>query len=165
MLAASAAAGSAVYKVLFKKVIGDASYGQVAMFFSLIGLLNATMLWPVWLALWVTGAETVDWTQLPWPPLLAASLLSLVANLLGNFSVALTYDLFITLGLITAVPVSAALDVVLYGATFAGMKLAGMVLIAVGFFLVMFPDNWPDYITRLLRSVLAHVYQVEYKLG
>lgn len=30
-----------------------------------------------------------------------------VANLLGNFSVALTYDLFITLGLITAVPVSA----------------------------------------------------------
>lgn len=30
-----------------------------------------------------------------------------VANMLGNFSVALTYDLFITLGLITAVPVSA----------------------------------------------------------
>jgi solute carrier family 35 protein F3/4 len=45
----------------------------------------------------------------------------------------------------------AALDVVLYGANFEGMKLAGMILIAVGFFLVMFPDNWPDYITRLLR--------------
>lgn len=29
------------------------------------------------------------------------------ANLLGNFSVVLTYDLFITLGFITAVPVSA----------------------------------------------------------
>lgn len=27
--------------------------------------------------------------------------------MLGNFSIALTYDLFITLGLITAVPVSA----------------------------------------------------------
>jgi solute carrier family 35 protein F3/4 len=46
---------------------------------------------------------------------------------------------------------SSALDVVLYGAHFVGMKLAGMILIAVGFFLVMFPDNWPDYITRLLR--------------
>jgi len=45
----------------------------------------------------------------------------------------------------------AALDVVLYNATFVGMKLAGMILIAVGFFLVMLPDNWPDYITRLLR--------------
>lgn len=32
-----------------------------------------------------------------------------VANMLGNFSIALTYDLFITLGLITAVPVSAGM--------------------------------------------------------
>lgn len=44
-----------------------------------------------------------------------------------------------------------ALDVILYSATFAGMKLAGVILIAIGFFLVMFPENWPDYITRLLR--------------
>ncbi|CAH1406529.1 unnamed protein product [Nezara viridula] len=77
-----------------------------------------------------------------------------LANLLGNFSVAWTYDLFITLGLITAVPVSAALDVVLYGATFIEMKLAGIILISIGFFLVMFPDNWPNYITRLLSRPL-----------
>lgn len=36
-----------------------------------------------------------------------------------------------------------------------GMKLAGMIFIAVGFFLVMFPDNWPDYITKLLRYVVS----------
>ncbi|XP_066993222.1 solute carrier family 35 member F3 isoform X1 [Anabrus simplex] len=154
VLAASAAAGSAVYKVLFKKVIGEASYGQVSLFFSLIGLFNAALLWPLCLALYFTGVETLHWERLPWPALLAASGLSLAANLLGNFSVALTYDLFITLGLITAVPVSAALDVVLYGANFVGMKLAGMILIAVGFFLVMFPDNWPDYITRVLRNLI-----------
>ncbi|XP_023716819.1 putative thiamine transporter SLC35F3 isoform X3 [Cryptotermes secundus] len=154
VLAACAAAGSAVYKVLFKKVIGEASYGQVSLFFSLIGLFNAALLWPLCLVLYFTRVETLYWEQLPWPALLAASGLSLAANLLGNFSVALTYDLFITLGLITAVPVSAALDVVLYGAHFVGMKLAGMILIAVGFFLVMFPDNWPDYITRLLRNLI-----------
>ncbi|XP_031357912.1 uncharacterized protein LOC116181661 isoform X5 [Photinus pyralis] len=152
VLAASAAASSAVYKVLFKKVIGDATYGQVALFFSLIGMLNAALLWPFSLGLFLTGVESLHWDRLPWPALLASSILSLIANLLGNFSVALTYDLFITLGLITSVPVSAALDVVLYGAHFEGMKLAGMILIAVGFFLVMFPDNWPDYITRLLRK-------------
>ncbi|CAH1118773.1 unnamed protein product [Phaedon cochleariae] len=154
VLATSAAAGSAVYKVLFRKVIGDATYGQVALFFSLIGMLNATLLWPLSLGLFLMGVETMRWELLPWPALFTSSVLSLVANLLGNFSVALTYDLFITLGLITAVPVSAALDVVLYGANFEGMKLAGMVLIAIGFFLVMFPDNWPDYITRLLRNII-----------
>nr|CAI5826399.1 unnamed protein product [Callosobruchus analis] len=151
VLATSAAAASAVYKVLFRKVVGDATYAQVALFFSLIGMLNAAFLWPLCLGLFLLGTESLHWETLPWPALLAASCLSLVANLLGNFSVALTYDLFITLGLITAVPVSAALDVVLYDASFEGMKLAGMILIAVGFFLVMFPDNWPDYITRLLR--------------
>ncbi|XP_076227258.1 solute carrier family 35 member F3 isoform X3 [Nomia melanderi] len=152
VLATSAAAGSAVYKVLFKKVIGETTFGQMSLFFSLIGLCNAALLWPVCLALYFTGAESVHWERLPWTALLLASILHLVANMLGNFSIALTYDLFITLGLITAVPVSAALDVVLYGAHFVGMKLAGMIFIAVGFFLVMFPDNWPDYITRLLRT-------------
>ncbi|XP_056632363.1 solute carrier family 35 member F3 isoform X1 [Diorhabda sublineata] len=154
VLATSAAAGSAIYKVLFKKVIGEATYGQVALFFSLIGMLNAAFLWPLCLGLFLMGIETLHWDMLPWPALLTSSILSLVANLLGNFSVVLTYDLFITLGLITAVPVSAALDVVLYGASFEGMKLAGMILIGVGFFLVMFPDNWPDYITRLLRNII-----------
>ncbi|XP_043268469.1 putative thiamine transporter SLC35F3 isoform X2 [Venturia canescens] len=152
VLAAAAAAGSAVYKVLFKKVIGETTFGQVSLFFSLIGLCNAALLWPVCVALYFSGAESVPWSRLPWAALLSASILHLVANMLGNFSIALTYDLFITLGLITAVPVSAALDVVLYGAHFVGMKLAGIILIAVGFFLVMFPDNWPDYITRLLRT-------------
>ncbi|CAK9829829.1 Putative thiamine transporter SLC35F3 [Anthophora retusa] len=151
VLATSAAAGSAVYKVLFKKVIGETTFGQMSLFFSLIGLCNAALLWPICLALYFSGAESVHWGRLPWTALLSASILHLVANMLGNFSIALTYDLFITLGLITAVPVSAALDVLLYGAHFMGMKLAGMIFIAVGFFLVMFPDNWPDYITRLLR--------------
>ncbi|KAL0274510.1 UNVERIFIED_CONTAM: hypothetical protein PYX00_002609 [Menopon gallinae] len=154
VLAACAGAGSAVYKVLFKKIIGEASYGQVSLFFSLIGLFNASLLWPLCLALYFTGVEILHWSTIPWCALLGASGLSLAANLLGNFSCAITYDLFITLGLITAVPVSAALDVILYGAEFAGMKLAGIILISVGFFLVMFPDNWPDYITRLLRNVI-----------
>ncbi|XP_011267589.1 putative thiamine transporter SLC35F3 isoform X3 [Camponotus floridanus] len=152
VLATAAAAGSAVYKVLFKKVIGETTFGQMSLFFSLIGLCNAALLWPICLALYFSGAETMHWTRLPWAALLSASILHLVANMLGNFSIALTYDLFITLGLITAVPVSAALDVIFYGAYFMGMKLAGMIFIAVGFFLVMFPDNWPDYITRLLRT-------------
>ncbi|XP_008488046.1 uncharacterized protein LOC103524791, partial [Diaphorina citri] len=47
-----------------------------------------------------------------------------------------------------------AVDVVLYGAQFYGMKLAGIILISIGFFLVMFPNNWPDYITRLLRNIV-----------
>lgn len=44
-----------------------------------------------------------------------------------------------------------ALDILLYKANFAGMKLAGVILISIGFFLVMFPNDWPEYITKSLR--------------
>jgi len=64
-------------QVLFKKVIGDASYGQVSLFFSLIGLFNAALLWPLCLVLYFTRVETLHWDQLPWTVLLAASGLSL----------------------------------------------------------------------------------------
>ncbi|XP_035774407.1 uncharacterized protein LOC118457180 isoform X3 [Anopheles albimanus] len=152
VLAALAAAGYAVFKVMFRKVMGDPPVGQIAFTFSIIGFLNAAILWPVCIALYFTGAEIMPWETLPWVVLLMASVLLLVFHILTQFSSAVTYNMFVTLGLITAVPVSAALDIVLYGANFAGMKLAGIILIAVGFFLVMFPENWPDYITRLLRK-------------
>ncbi|KAI8420697.1 hypothetical protein MSG28_007926 [Choristoneura fumiferana] len=80
-------------------------------------------------------------------------LLRKIFHLVFQFGNIVTYNIFVSLALITAVPVSAGecLDVVLYGVQFEGMKLAGIVLIAVGFSLVMFPDNWPNYIMRLLR--------------
>ncbi|XP_068623774.1 solute carrier family 35 member F3 isoform X1 [Battus philenor] len=151
VLAACAAAGFAIFKVLFRKVMGEVNSGQRALFFSILGTVNATLLWPVCLALYLTGSELLPAHRMPWLHLLLASVALLVFHLVYQFGNILTYNIFVSLGLITAVPVSAALDVILYGAQFAGMKLAGIILIAVGFFLVMFPDNWPDYIMRLLR--------------
>lgn len=98
-----------------------------------------------------------------------------MANLLGNFGPALTYEIYIHLGLVIAIPISAgifshhlketmfideemsfdiffaALDVNYNQVTFEGMKLAGTVMIVSGFLLVLLPENWPDYLTRLLR--------------
>ena len=43
------------------------------------------------------------------------------------------------------------LDVNLNGVVFEGMTLAGTIMIVNGFLLVLLPENWPDYLTRLLR--------------
>ena len=45
----------------------------------------------------------------------------------------------------------AGLDVNLNGVKFEGMKLAGTVMIVSGFMLVLLPQNWPDYLTKILR--------------
>ncbi len=38
-----------------------------------------------------------------------------------------------------------------YGVAFKGMKLGGLILIGLGFLLVLLPDDWPDYVTLLIR--------------
>ncbi|XP_023035594.1 putative thiamine transporter SLC35F3 isoform X4 [Drosophila willistoni] len=174
VLATLSAAGYAVFRVMFRKVMGDPPVGQIAFTFTALGFLNALLLWPVVLALYLTGTESLTSESIPWNLLFAASLLLLVFHVLMQFSAAVTYNMFVTLGLITAVPVSGALDVILYSANFAGMKLAGVILIGIGFFLVMFPENWPDYITRLLRwgrgprsgtSTGQHPTIIDYRTG
>ncbi|XP_022124831.1 putative thiamine transporter SLC35F3 [Pieris rapae] len=151
VLAACAAAGFAIFKVLFRKVMGEVNTGQRALFFSILGIVNATLLWPVCLALYLTGTELLPAHRMPWMHLLIASVALLVFHMGFQFGNLVTYNIFVSIALITAVPVSAALDVVLYGVCFEGMKLSGIILITVGFSLVMLPDNWPDYIMRLLR--------------
>jgi len=52
----------------------------MSLFFSLIGLCNAALLWPICLALYFSGAETMHWARLPWAALLSASILHLGPN-------------------------------------------------------------------------------------
>lgn len=151
VLASAAAAGLAVFKVLFKKLIGSVTMCQLSLFLSLVGALNVLILWPVGLTLYLVKAEVLVWTRLPYPQLAGAAVLFMVANVLCNFDIIRNYDTFLKLGIVSAVPVSAVLDVHLYRVVFEGMKLAGILLISVGFLLVLLPDNWPDYITRIIR--------------
>lgn len=113
LLGAASSAGSAVYKVMFKKLFGDANFGEVALFFTLISTFSTLLLWPILTLLYFTGAEIVTWERIPWKELTGAAGLSLVTNLLGNFGIAITYEVFITLGLVVAVPLSAGTQILL----------------------------------------------------
>ncbi|KAG5670094.1 hypothetical protein PVAND_000378 [Polypedilum vanderplanki] len=145
----------AVFRVMFRKMMGDPQpIGAVAFTFTIIGIINVALLWPVCLILYFFDIEIIPLDLLLIITLLIASFFLLMFHLLTQFSSVVTYSMFITLGLITTVPVSASLDILLYGEKFTGMKLGGIILISVGFFLVMFPNNWPDYITRLLRNLI-----------
>jgi len=62
---------------MFRKVMGDPPVGQIAFTFTALGLLNALLLWPVVLALYLTGTENLTSESIPWNILLAASVLLL----------------------------------------------------------------------------------------
>lgn len=70
---------------MFRKVMGDPPVGQIAFTFSVLGFLNAAILWPVCIALYFSGAEKMPWETLPWVILLIASILLLGENLILAF--------------------------------------------------------------------------------
>ena len=72
LIASSAAAGSSIYKLMLKKMMGEVSFGQVSygdrcssihirilyqvyLFFTICGVINTLFLWPVVLLLFFTG--------------------------------------------------------------------------------------------------------------
>lgn len=109
VLAALSGAGYAVFRVMFRKMMGDPPpVGRIAFMFTIIGIINAALLWPVCLILYFTNVEKmVPWDTLTITVLLIASGMLLMFHILTQFSGAVTYNMFVTLGLITSVPVSA----------------------------------------------------------
>ena len=73
--------------------------------------------------------------------------------MLANLSVVITYEHFITLGLVAAIPASALYDIQQNLVTFTdnGMKLAGILFICLGFLLVLTPSNLSASLRRLVK--------------
>lgn len=69
---------------MFRKVMGDPPVAQIAFTFTALGLLNALLLWPVVLALYLTGAENLTSESIPWNMLLVASVLLLGKHMLSR---------------------------------------------------------------------------------
>lgn len=88
-------------------MIGYGSYGEMSLFFTLIGLLNLFLVWPLLLLLYFTGSELFTVDSVPWLPLSLAAGFSLTANLLSYIGTHWTYEVFLSFGLLLAIPISA----------------------------------------------------------
>lgn len=86
VLAVLSAAGYAVFKVMFRKIMGDPPVQMVAFTFTMIGFMNALLVWPMPLGLYLSGAEILPWGSLSWISLLIACIL-----MLGNRRISLTF--------------------------------------------------------------------------
>lgn len=62
---------------MFRKVMGDPPVGQIAFAFTTLGFLNALLMWPICVALYLTGTEIMPSDRMPWIILLIASILLL----------------------------------------------------------------------------------------
>lgn len=131
-------------QVLFKRVVGDGTAPQVALFLSFLGILSSLLLWPIILILYYTHIELIEWQKTPWTYLCGTSSLNLVFNFVLNFGIAFTYPLFISLGIVLGIPVNALADTIFRGAKFGVLQIVAAILIITGFAFMLVPENYED---------------------
>ena len=141
--------------MLFKRVVGDATAGQVSLFLSCLGLLDALLLWPLMLILYYTNYEDINWKSIPWNYLCGAAALSLAFDFLINFGIAFTYPLFISLGTVLGIPINALADVTFRGKEFGLTKVFAAIAIVGGFLMMLLPEWWDK---RLQQKICCQKY-------
>jgi hypothetical protein len=73
-----------IYQVSLKKSFGFGATisQQVALIFSVVGIMSIVLLWPVFVTLYFTGVEIIVWSYVPWELVLFALLSFLCKQLL-----------------------------------------------------------------------------------
>ncbi|XP_039520965.1 putative thiamine transporter SLC35F3a isoform X2 [Pimephales promelas] len=153
-LVVASASTAAIYKVLFKLVLGNAKLGEAAVYLTVLGGANLVFISAVPLILLLTGAEDfVSPRDLPWPSICGMSALLLVFNFLLNFGVLVTLPTLISLGVVLSVPVNAVIDRYMCEIQLNSVRVIAVSIICLGFLLLLLPEDWDQCLPHL-RSML-----------
>ena len=129
---------------MFKRVMGTPTGAQVALFLTLLGFINFFLFWPLVLVMDYFKYEKLEWNDMPWKFLVGTGLLGVVFNYLVNFGISITFPLFISIGALLGVPLSAAIDAVYRGKGFGLFKIIAVFIIFGGFLLMLIPSGKLD---------------------
>ncbi|KAL6466340.1 hypothetical protein MHYP_G00241440 [Metynnis hypsauchen] len=164
-LVVASASASALYKVLFKLVLGSAKFGEAALFLSIVGGANFVFISFVPVILYFTHVEDFgSLDSIPWANLCGVAALLLAFNILVNFGIAITYPTLISLGIVLSVPVNAMVDLYTCEIHFNTVRLIAVFIICLGFLMLLLPEDWDQCLIQLstrLRKREQHAEPAE----
>ncbi|CAL8257533.1 unnamed protein product [Lota lota] len=149
-LVVASASMSALYKVLFKMVLGSAKFGEAALFLTVVGGANFVFISFVPVILYFTRVEYfASPGDIPWAYLCGVAGLLFAFNILVNFGIAVTYPTLISLGIVLSVPVNALVDLYTCEIHFNTVRLIAVFIICLGFLMLLLPEDWDKCIIQL----------------
>ncbi|KAL2083027.1 hypothetical protein ACEWY4_020800 [Coilia grayii] len=156
-LVVASASMSALYKVLFKLVLGSAKFGEAALFLSIVGGANFVFTSFVPVILYFTHVEYFGSpSDIPWAYLCGVAALLLAFNILVNFGIAITYPTLISLGIVLSVPVNALVDLYTCDIQFNTVRLIAVFIICLGFLMLLLPEDWDQCLIQLSTRLRKH---------
>ncbi|XP_019602511.2 solute carrier family 35 member F3 isoform X2 [Rhinolophus sinicus] len=153
-LVVGSASMSALYKVLFKLLLGSAKFGEAALFLSILGVFNVLFITCIPVILYFTKVEYWNsFNDIPWGNLCGFSVLLLTFNIVLNFGIAVTYPTLMSLGIVLSVPVNAVVDHYTSEIVFNGVRVIAIIIIGLGFLLLLLPEEWDVWLVKLLTRL------------
>uniref|UniRef100_A0A7N9DAF4 Solute carrier family 35 member F3 n=1 Tax=Macaca fascicularis TaxID=9541 RepID=A0A7N9DAF4_MACFA len=153
-LVVASASMSALYKVLFKLLLGSAKFGEAALFLSILGVFNILFITCIPIILYFTKVEYwSSFDDIPWGNLCGFSVLLLTFNIVLNFGIAVTYPTLMSLGIVLSVPVNAVIDHYTSQIVFNGVRVIAIIIIGLGFLLLLLPEEWDVWLIKLLTRL------------
>ncbi|XP_006895445.1 PREDICTED: solute carrier family 35 member F3 [Elephantulus edwardii] len=153
-LVVGSASMSALYKVLFKLLLGSAKFGEAALFLSILGVFNILFITCIPVILYFTKVEYwSSFDDIPWGTLCGFSVLLLTFNIVLNFGIAVTYPTLMSLGIVLSVPVNAVVDHYTSKIVFNGVRVIAIIIIGLGFLLLLLPEEWDVWLIKLLTRL------------
>ncbi|KAK1328019.1 hypothetical protein QTO34_012441 [Cnephaeus nilssonii] len=146
-LVVGSASMSALYKVLFKLLLGSAKFGEAALFLSVLGVFNVLFVSCIPVVLYFTRIEY--WS----PSRTSPGGTSAAFNVVLNFGIAVTYPTLMSLGIVLSVPVNAVVDHYTTNIVFNGVRVIAIVIIGLGFLLLLLPEEWDVWLVKLLTRL------------
>ncbi|XP_072524042.1 putative thiamine transporter SLC35F3a [Salminus brasiliensis] len=148
-LIVGSASTAAMYKVLFKLVLGSAKLGEAALYLTVLGGANMLFVSVVPLILLLTGAEDFGTPgDIPWLSLCGVAALLLVFSFLLNVGMLITLPTLISLGVVLSVPLNAVIDRYMCEIQFNSVRVIAVSIICLGFLLLLLPEDWDQCVLQ-----------------
>nr|XP_046173849.1 putative thiamine transporter SLC35F3 isoform X1 [Oncorhynchus gorbuscha] len=154
-LAVGSASTTALYKVLFRKRVGEVQPGTASVLLSCVGLCCCVLLSWVCVILYLTHVEYWPPIQyIPWDALCVMASLLLAFNVLVNLGSVLAYPSLISLGMLLSIPANSAVDFYVAAAPqLSQVRVAAAAIIGVGYLLLLLPGDWDDSVVHWIEGL------------
>ncbi|KAL0993920.1 hypothetical protein UPYG_G00115570 [Umbra pygmaea] len=166
-LGVGSASTTALYKVLFRKRVGEAQPGAASVLLSCMGLCSCLLHTWVCLLLYLTRVEYLPPAQsIPWDTLCMMASLFLAFNVLVNLGSVLAFPALISLGMLLSIPANTALDLYLAVARpLSQVRVAAAGIIGVGYLLMLLPEDWDDSVVHWIERLWRGEWQEDSMVG
>ncbi|XP_034149349.1 solute carrier family 35 member F4 [Esox lucius] len=166
-LGVSSALTTALYKVLFRKRVGEVQPGEASVLLSCVGLCSCVLHSWACVLLYLTHVEYWPPTQsIPWDTMCMMATLFLVFNVLVSLGSMIASPALISTGMLLSIPANTAVDFYVSAARpISQVRVSAACVIGAGYLLLLLPEGWDDSAFRWIDGLWRGGWQADSEVG